>query len=283
MKKKPLVIAAVAIACAAVLCAAAWAFPLLQAARSLKHLADAESIDYKINITLYKEKLSEGQQQFLETVSWILQAEESACLSWEASGSVSGGQGYAQVSCKGLEGAVTDVYFSGDDIFVNVRMLYEALQENFTGAHPILGNLLPDWEYSDYVSLEQIEEIFQADIKSMCSPRLPKQPSGKSLWANLAALLRMERKKGEGGRQQFAIRQDSYQVTFEIEKPSGLAAWGTDVAGGQAIKSWEAKACGGAAKEIGLPESVMGQEEIDRFRELWKMAEGALGAFGKER
>ena len=283
MKKKPLAIAAISIACAAVLCAAAWAFPLLQAARSLKHLADAESIDYKINMTLNKEKLSQGQQQFLETVSWILQAEESACLSWEASGSVSGGQGYAQISCKGLEGFVTDVSFSGDDAFVNARMLYETVQENFTGAHPILGNLLPDWEYSDYISLKQIEEIFQADIMSMCRPNLPGQPSGKSVWDNLAALLRMERKKAEGGRQQFAMRQDGYQVTLEIEEPSGLAAWGTDVTGGQAIKSWKAEAAGGPAKEISLPETVMEQEEIDRFRELWKMAEGALGMFGKER
>lgn len=283
MKKKPLAIAAVSIACAAVLCVVVWAFPLLRAARVWKRMADAGNVDYKINITLDKERLSEGQRQFLETVSRILQAEESACLSWEASGSVSGGQGYAQISCKGLEGFVTDVYFSGDDAFVNARMLYETVQENFTGAHPILGNLLPDWEYSDYISLKQIEEIFQADIMSMCRPNLPGQPSGKSVWDNLAALLRMERKKAEGGRQQFAMRQDGYQVTLEIEEPSGLAAWGTDVTGGQAIKSWKAEAAGGPAKEISLPETVMEQEEIDRFRELWKMAEGALGMFGKER
>ncbi len=62
MKKKPLAIAAISIACAAVLCAVVWAFPLLQAARVWKRMADAGNVDYKINITLDKERLSEGYE-----------------------------------------------------------------------------------------------------------------------------------------------------------------------------------------------------------------------------
>lgn len=286
MKKKYFIIIAAIIICAAILCAIAWMLPFVRAAQTLQKMTNAKSIEYEADITLNQEKLSKGQAQFLEAASWILEVDRESCMSWRINGYISDAQGYAQVFCEGLDGAVTDVYFSEDDTFVNVKMLYEMLQDNFTSAHPILGNLLPDWKYSDYISLEQIEEIFQVDIRSMYKPDVPKGLSGKNIWEILMLLGKMEHGKSEDGRQQFSMMWNGYQTVLETGKAGQapeLSIQGTDTAQSGVIASYKADISTGSTREIVVPGSVMEQDEIEQFRSLWSIIQGMLGNVGKER
>ncbi len=268
--------------CAAIVCAAVRLFPLLRAAQTVRRVLDAESMEYEIHLTLNQEQFSEKQEQFLRAVSWVLETDESSCLSWEVSGVLTKGQGFGEIFCKGLEGAVTDVHFNQDDTWVNVRMIYEALQNNFTSAHPLLGNFLPDWKYSDYMSLEQIEDIFQIDIKGMFLPALPESSSGQSTWKYIMMLGQMEREKMADGGQQFTMDWKDYQVAVEIGK-LGIFIMGEDVKGSQSIASYEAKIRACPAKEIAACTSVMTQEEIEQFMKLWVLVKGVRDQFGKER
>lgn len=288
MKKKTKIILMIAavILCAVFLYAAIRIFPLLQAARTLQRVMDAECVDFEIDVTLNRDRLSEDQRKFLGAVSWLLQTEESNCMSWNIRGYRSGGQGYAEVSCNGLDGIVTDAYFSEGETIVNVKMIYETLQKNFSGAHPLVGSLLPDWKYSDYISLEQIEEIFQVDIGGMYQPSLPKELSAGNVWQNLMMLQGIERKKGAGGRQQFAMAWNGYQTEIGIGKTGQtpeISVEGTDGEEGQMIASYNVSISSSAAREAVYPDSVMGQDEIRQFRDLWDMVRGIQGEIGRER
>ena len=288
MKKKTKVILmiAAAILCVVLLFAAIRVFPLLQAARTLHRVLDAECVDYEMDITLNPDRLSEEQRNLLKAVSWVLETEESACMSWNIRGYRSGGHGYAQISCKGLEGNVTDVYFREGETIVNVKMLYETLQKNFSGAHPVLGVLLPEWQFSDYISLEQIEEIFQVDIRSMFQLSMPKELSGGNVWQYLMILHGIERKKSVGGRQQFAVAWNGYQVEIGIGKAGPapeISVVGTDGEEQGMIASYNVSVSSAAAKETAYPDSVMEQEEIRQFQDLWGTIKGLQGEFGKER
>lgn len=286
MRKKYLIVTAAVIVCTAILWAAVWALPFLRSAQALRKVANAKSVEYEIDITLDQEKLSKEQAQFLEAASWILEIDKESCMSWKINGYISDTRGYAQVFCEGLDGAVTDVYFSEDDTVVNVRMLYEMLQDNFTSAHPILGNLLPDWKYSDYVSLGQIEENFHVDIKSMYKPDVPEGLSGKNVWEILMLLGKMEYGKNEDGRQQFRILWNGYQTVLEIGKAGQapeLSIQGTDTEEKRVIASYNAGISAGGTREIIYPSSVMEQDEIEQFRNLWSIIQGLQGNVGKER
>ncbi len=285
--------------CAAIVGAAVRFFPLLRAAQTVRRVLSAECMEYDIHVTLNQEQFSGKQEQFLRAVSWILETDESACLSWEVGGKISDGQGYAQIFCEGLDGPVTDVYFDKNDIWVNVKMLYEALQNNFTSAHPLLGHLLPDWNYSDYMSLEQMEEIVQTDIKGMYLPDMPKGASGQSTWQYIVMLSQLERKKTEDGRQQFSMDWKDYQIAVEIGKQgratssdeqSDKAAYkpdifiqGVDREGGRIVQSYEAEINAGSATKMAVPDSVMTQDEMEQFMKLWELVKGMQGEFGKER
>lgn len=302
MKKKYLITGSLIGAfflCAAFVGVAVRFLPLLRAAQTVRRVLSAESIEYNIQVTLNQKQFSDKQEQFLQAVSWILETRESDCLSWKANGAISDGQGYAQIFCEGLDGPVTDVYFDKDNTWINVKTLYEALQNNFTGAHPLLGGFLPDWKYSDYISLEQLEEIFQIDIKGMYMPDMPKGASGKSTWEYIVMLSQMEQKKTEDGRQQFIMDWNDYQIAAEISKPGtvmessetqpdktaykpDIFIQGQDRGDGQIINSYEAEISAGAAREMAAPDSVMTQDEIEQFIKLWEIVKGVQGKFGKE-
>lgn len=256
MKKKYCIVGIVLGACIllAVMAGTAIRFlPALRAARTLRQMLDTKNIDFEINIALEQKQLSEQQENFLQAVSWILQVDEESCMSWKIKGYISGAQAYAQVFCEGLDGVVTDVYVNGDSVLVNARIMYEALQHNFTSAHPFMGSLLPDWQYNDYISLGQIEEIFQIDIKNMFKQDLPKKLSTKGFMASLMLLREMEYKENEDGRQQFMFAWNSNQITFQ------------------------AVIYPGELREMYLPDSVMGEDEIEQFQKLWGTIKGLQG------
>lgn len=244
----------------AVICGAAVRFlPVFRAARTLRQMLVEKNIDFEINVSLEQKNLSEQQEKFLQAVSWILQVDEESCMFWKIKGQISGTQAYAQVFCEGLDGAVTDVYVDEGNILVNARALYEALQHNFTSAHPFMGSLLPNWQYHDYISLEQIEEIFQVDIRSMFQPDMPKELPGKGFLASLVLLRELEYKENEDGSQQFAVTWSSQQTAFQ------------------------AVICPGGSRDLYPPDSVMDGDETEQVENLWGIVKGLQGKIGKER
>ena len=280
MKKKYVVISIVGIVVAVMALIGIWMFPLLRVAATLHSALHAESYDYKVAVTLNKEILSEQQRQFLSLMPWILGIEEDDCLTWSVSGSISEGCGYAKLYGGGLKEPITDVYFKDDQIMVNVKMIYQSVQENILEKYPIIENLAPKWEYGDYISLEQMEEIFQVDIKEIFRNNISSELSGQSLWQIWMMLRGMERKEEKDGIQQFETTFNSYQTIFEIGKKKKmpmLAVLGKDVEGNQYIEGFRASLFGKEPEKIVFPESMMEQEEIAQLKKLWSSVKGMQG------
>lgn len=233
--------------------------PAFRAAWTLRQMMREKNIDFEINVSWEQKQLSEQQEKFLQAVTWILQADEENCMNWKIKGHIRGTQIYAQLFCEGLDGMVTDMYANENSTVVNARKMYEALQHNFTNAHPFMGSLLPDWQYHDYIALEQIEEIFQADIRSMFRQDLPKELSEKGMMASLKMLQEMDYKEDENGRRQFMVNWNSHQTVFQ------------------------AVLCPGESQEIHFPDSVMDEDETEQLGNLWGIIKELQGKFGKER
>lgn len=244
---------------AVVVFAAVRFLPAFRAARTLRQMLREKNIDFEVNVSLEQKQLSEQQRKFLQEISWILQTDEEACMSWKIKGHIRGAQAYAQLFCEGLDGAVTDVYVDGSSAEVNARMLYEALQHKFSAAHPFMGSLLPDWQYHDYISLEQMEGIFQVDVRSMFQQYLPEKLPSQGFLASLKLLKQMETRQDEEGRQQFAVDWDSQQIRVQ-------AVFGP-----------------GESKELSSPVSVMDEGETEQLENLWGIIKELQAKFGKER
>lgn len=280
MKKKYVVISIVGIVAAVIVLLGIWMFPLLRVAATLHSALHAESYDFQVAVTLNKEILSEQQRQFLALMPWVLGIEEDDCLEWSVTGNISEGSGYAKLYGGGLQEPITDVYFRDDQIMVNIKMLYQSLQKNILEEHPMLGSLLPGWEYGDYISLDQIEEIFAVDIEEIFRDHSSFELSGQSFWEVWNMLRGMERKEDKDGRQRFETIFNSYQTVFEIGrkgKAPMLAVLGKDVQGQQPIAGFRTSLSGKKSEKIVFPKSIMKEEEIAKLQKLWSSLIEAQG------
>ena len=249
MKKRYFVIGVLAAAITAV---GVWSFPLWHTAFLLHSLAKSKSLDCRIQVILDREALSENQNQFLQAVSWILGIEENSCLNWQAEGGFSQGQGTAKIYCNALK----------------------ALQNNFGREHPILGNMLPDWKYGSYISLEQIQDMFQVDFEELLTQNASSNMIGQSLWKNLLLLNQMEREKAKNGGWQFQTSWNGWQTVLKTEKKGQiqrLELSGVSREHTQKIASFFASLCSGEQESIVFPDSVMKEEEIKQFQKLWSI------------
>ena len=280
MKKKYVVISIVGIVVAVIVLLGIWMFPLLRVTATLHSALHAESYDFQVAVTLNKEILSEQQRQFLALMPWVLGIEEDDCLEWSVTGNVSEGCGYAKLYGGGLPEPITDVYFKDDQVMVNVKMLYQSLQKNILAEHPMFGSLLPGWEYGDYISLDQIEEIFAVDIEEIFRDHSSFELSGQSFWEVWNMLRGMERKEDKDGRQRFETIFNNYQTVFEIGrkgKAPMLAVLGKDVQGQQPIAGFRASLLGQGPKKIVFPKSIMKEEEMAKLQKLWSSLIEAQG------
>lgn len=280
MKKRYVVISVVGIVVSVMVVLGIWMFPLLRAAATLHSVLHTESFDCQVNVTLNKEILSEQQQQFLSFMSLVLGIEKEDCLEWSVTGKTSEGCGYAKLYGGGLQEPITDVYFKDDQIVVNVKMLYQSLQKNILKEHPMLGSLLPEWEYGDYISLEQIEKIFEIDIEDIFRDNHSSELSEQSFWKIWSMLRGMEHKENKDGRQQFKTIFNNYQTVFEIGRKGKvpiLVVSGEDLEGKQPIAGFWASLLGQESGKIVFPKSIMKEEEIAQLQKLWSTLRKAQG------
>ncbi|NBH13825.1 hypothetical protein D3Z36_06430 [Lachnospiraceae bacterium] len=275
MRKRSFVIGAIAMVIAA---AGVWSYPYWHTAYLICSLAKSESLSFQMEATLEPERLSKGQKQFLQTLSWILQIEDESCLKWRAKGMLSGHQGYAELYCEAFKEPLTETYFNKDEVLVNIRMIYEKLQGEFRKAHPLLGNMLPDWAYETYISLEQLQEIFEVDLKEMFQQSAASGLKPQSLWKNLLTLNRMKRHKTRSGEWQFQTTWNHYRIALQAGKNSDNKSFarltGADAEKSQQIKSFVFLVSSEEKKVVNIPDSCMGTEEIRQFQKFWQTLKG---------
>ncbi|MCI8299499.1 MAG: hypothetical protein HFI69_03985 [Lachnospiraceae bacterium] len=276
MKKRTF--AAGAAVLAVIAAALAWSYPLWHTAYLICSLVKSESIGCQIQVALEQERLSNGQKQFLQTLSWILGIEETDCFKWRAEGTLFDSQGYAQLYCDAFKEPLTELYFSEGSTLVNIRMLYQRLQENFTKEHPLLGTMLPDWKYGAYISLEQIEELFQADLKELFQGNASASIKEQSLWKNLLMLKSMKRQKTRDGDWQFQTIWNHYGIALKTGKSNEGKSFaevrGVNGEKSRQIKSFVFLFSSEEEKAIEIPDSVMKTEEIRQFQKLWQVLKG---------
>lgn len=282
MKKRYL---AAGIVLAVLVLAGLWILPLLRAAGTLQRIAGGKSFTYQIEAALDSNGLSEEQNQFLTALSWLFGTDEKSCLTWQAAGKITDKCGYARLYSKGIEEPVTEVYFTQDQKVVNIKMLYEILQKNFGEEYPLLESILPKWEYAPYISMDQMEEIFETDLESMFQ-QSSFQFSKMSAWQILMMLAKSEKTKGENGIQQFKTVWNGYQVVLEIGKKEGkprINLQGMDSGGGKVLAAFQAEISAEKEEKVVFPDFLMKQEEVAQFQNLWsaikQMKEGASNWF----
>ena len=261
---------------------AVWLFPLAHAAFLLGDISKHQGFPYEISIEPQEENLTESQKQLANSLALVLGNEENSSMSFRIAGRVSEGQAYGQVSLEGQEEPVTELYFQQGEGLLNVKMLYDSIRENLAAQHPLLGASLPEWEYGEFLSLAQIEKIFQIDSSDLFHTEELTESHTHSFWQSLRLLMGMKSRKGADGGRQFEAELGDYHVLLEIKRegeyPSiDIAA--SDSSGNQAAASYAGTFTFQETEEIVFPDSLIDDKDIQQFADFWSAIGGLQNIF----
>ena len=254
MKKRNIVLLVSALAMVVFFVAAVvWSFPIWHHAFLLNRIAKSDSIGCQIQMMAGKESLSKEQEQFLQGLSWALGADPDAVLDWKANGRICKEQVYAEIFCAEFEEPITELYITKDEVFINVRMLYEAIQENIAS---------------------ELEELFGVNLKEMFKQHDFAEIQQQNFWQYLILLTRMERHRTEDGNWQFETVWNDYQLVLRSDnKDQGakIAVSGCVKQESQSITSFSTVLTSEERYPLKIPDSVMQEEEIEQFQMLWEL------------
>lgn len=257
-------------------------FPLVQAAILLHDVSEFQGFEYEMSMELKEENLSESQKKWFSSLAWALGDEENSGMSFQIAGRVSDSLAYGQVYYEGYEEPVTELFFRQGEGRINVKMLYDSIRENLIVQHPLLGAGLWEWEYGEYLSSSQIEEIFQVDFAELFQAEELTGNHNRSFWESFRMLLGMESKKGADGGRQFETELGEYHVLLEIKRegeyPSiNLTAF--DRTGSREAASFAGAFTFQETEEIIFPDSLMDDKDIQQFANLWSVVDGLQNIF----
>ena len=269
MKKKGIIISIVAILFVVLI--GVFCLPVLEANSVFRDVSNYQRFTYELSIELDKTQLSEKETKLLETIAQLLGIAEKDIFSWTAKGSVYEDIIYAKLYCKGFENAVTELYLTEEQQLINIQGFYEFIQDYVEQQVFFLGKLFPNWSGGTYISIEQIEDIFEVDFSEIfvTDISIPKEEIG---FKSFLLLLGMEKSKGEQGELQFQTLYEGYDITFTIQKQEEVPMvkmWILDNHQASIIKKCNLKVMFAQIEEIEVPNTLVSEESIALLKNIW--------------
>ena len=174
-------------------------FPIIKVVQMFWNVSDTLQFHYQSSFDLKEEDLSEEQRNFINVLSYLLEVEKESCLLWNAEGMVYDDTGYVKLYCKAFENPITELYLTKEEQIINVGMFYRTIQSSIAENYMLLSKFLPDWNGAEFISLEQIEEIFDVDLKDFLELENIEDWTMDKSWNSLLCLNKMKKSFGEQG------------------------------------------------------------------------------------
>lgn len=206
---------------AALVGAGLYFYPTWKAAKILEEKMGLSSLAYELEVKIDREKLPEEQRKTLDILAELTGVSEDAIYQLTIEGSAQGDKIGMTIYPEGAAKPLTEIYLEGDTCVINETMLYDAVRSQLTGQYPLLGYLMPEQKETQYITLEQIEQLFGVELGEIRAFHLPKADSSLTAKQYFILLAAMSREKQAGG-WQFGMDAEQARLRFEIEGDSSV-------------------------------------------------------------
>ena len=145
---------------------------------------------------------------------------EDAMYRLSIEGSAMEGKVHLLICPDGRTEPLIELYLSDDMSVINETMLYSAIRGNLTEKLGLLDYLMPRQEETLYMTLEQVEQLFGADLSGIGDMRLPvpEKEIGAGEYFLLLAVMARE-KSGNG--YSFALEREQMSLGFDVADGGG--------------------------------------------------------------
>lgn len=174
-------------------------FPVYKSAVFLQKYLDLERFTYRLEVELDRGELTENQRKLLNTLADMTGLEREAMYDLTLEGSVEGDVIYVTVYPAGCEEPLLELYLGEDQDILNGALLYNTVREHYAEQSGLLDAVFPVWEAHEYVSLAQLEQLFDVDLSGLRDFELSPFRREFSLKKSFFMLCLMSYKKSDDG------------------------------------------------------------------------------------
>lgn len=202
------------------LAALAWAyvrfFPLWEAAKVLKQNMEYGDYAYELEVELKPENLTEAQEKLLKHLTWLTGFSREAMCRLTIRGSVWEDKIHARIYPEGAQEPVTELFLEGDNCVISESAMYNTIRENLLDRHRLLRLIMPEQQEELYISLEQIEQLFDLELEAVRTFGALEKRVEIPAWQYFAMLTAMSEEQTENG-SAFEMETEQVLLRFELE------------------------------------------------------------------
>ena len=199
-------------------------YPAWKAAKILRDRMALPYSSFEIEVELDRERVPEEQKEMFGTLARLTGLREEAVYRLSVRGAAVEDKVHLMIYPDGEEEPLLEFYLSNDMSVINETILYNAIRSNLTGQFGLLEYLMPGQEETQYMTLEQAEQLFGVEISGLDRFRLSgadRSITAKGYFLMLAVMSREE--LADGCR--FALETEQIVLGFDVaeEERDGAA------------------------------------------------------------
>ena len=205
---------------AAVAGAGLYLYPAWKAAKALGDEMERPCKAFVLEVELDRDAVPREQEKMLGMLAKLTGIPEDAMCRLSIEGSAMEGKVHLLICPDGRTEPLREFYLSDDMSVINETMLYSAIRGNLTEKLGLLDYLMPRQEETLYMTLEQVEQLFGADLSGIGDMRLPvpEKEIGAGEYFLLLAVMARE-KSGNG--YSFALEREQMSLGFDVADGGG--------------------------------------------------------------
>lgn len=196
-------------------------YPVWRDAGIISSELDFQHTAFEMKLDLDQEAFSEKESQLLEAYAKLMNLEEDSMYSLTLMGETDGTIIHTFVYPEGIDEPILEFYLSDETDVINGAMIYNSFRDNLVKKSPLVGYLLPIWEENEYVTLEQLEQLFDLDFKeakeydgSVFPDEIPEK--------YLFGIMMMLSKEKENGNRSYTYRGEDVDFSLVIGEDKSL-------------------------------------------------------------
>lgn len=234
-KKKRLRYIVLFLLLAAALGACIYFYPIWKDAGVLQRHMAAGQFAFELEVELDRAALESGQKKLLENLAKLTGYEEDALFRLRIEGCVREDKIRALIYPEGEAEPLIELYLSEELDAINETLPYNTIRRNLVEKYALLDHIMPAEREAVYMTLEQVEQIFDLDLSRIRKFCLPDFDAGRSAAGYFPLLALASKEKTEQGCR-YGIEAGQVRMEVEVEVGSFVSGGNGDVQPGSGEK-----------------------------------------------
>ena len=184
---------------AAAVGACIYSYPIWKDAGVLRRYMAAGQFTFDLEVELDRTALEAGQAKLLENLAKLTGYEEDALFRLRIKGRTRGDKIQALIYPEGEEEPLMELYLSDELDAVNETLPYNTIRKNLVEKVALLDHIMPAELEAVYMTLEQVEQIFDLDLSRIREFHLPEFSTDRSTAAYFPLLALAPKERTEQG------------------------------------------------------------------------------------